>query len=575
MGGAARHPAPPAPGPVGARRDGGRRLVVGGAGGGRPRPGGGRLRRPSGRARRPGRPGRLGGGRQAAQRAGDRDRRRPGRDPPGDAQDAALAGRRRGHLHPGVRDHPELLPVAGVDPQRPLRPQPRRAPPAAGRPARPADHPGPLPARRRLPHGHGRQVPQPLAPAPAPARISTATPWPTAATTTSCGQVDGAVRRVPTYSTTFIGDQALAYLGEFERDDARPWFLYLATFAPHDPRVPEPKYADGQLPGPGPGRRRRRRRRWPARPPTCAPAGAGGPAEAAKVRTGQLRTLLSVDDLVDRVLRRLQATGELDDTLVFFLSDNGYAWGEHGHVGKFTPYTESIKVPFLVRWPGRLPAGTVDDRLVATIDIKPTVLAAAGIRPERGDTVDGRSLLDGRRRERLLAEYWRDQANAPGIRDWAALRTRRLAVHRELRPAGRLRHLPGVLRPAPRPGHGAEPARRRRPRQRPAGRHGRRAGRRPHLRGGELPMSRPGLPSGRPGPDPSAPPAARGGAGVAGRGAVGADPGGRGGGGDGSRPGSRRPSGGGSCPTCDARGCWCRWPRAGPPPRPSASTATA
>ena len=146
------------------------------------------------------------------------------------------------------------------------------------------------------------------------------------------------------------------------------------------------------------------------------------PGEVAALRTGQARTLLSVDDLVERVMGRLQATGELDDTLVFYLSDNGYSWGEHRHVGKFVPYTESIKVPFLVRWPGRLPAGTVDDRLVATVDIKPTVLAAAGIRPDPGDTVDGRSLLDGRRRERLLAEYWRDQANAPGVRDWAALR---------------------------------------------------------------------------------------------------------------------------------------------------------
>jgi arylsulfatase A-like enzyme len=143
----------------------------------------------------------------------------------------------------------------------------------------------------------------------------------------------------------------------------------------------------------------------------------------AELRTGQLRTLLSVDDLVDRVLGRLAGTGELDDTLVFYLSDNGYSWGEHRHVGKFVPYTESIKVPFLVRWPGRLPAGTVDDRLVATVDIVPTVLDAAGIAPDPGTPLDGRSLLDGRRRERLLAEYWRDPANAPGIRDWAALRT--------------------------------------------------------------------------------------------------------------------------------------------------------
>jgi arylsulfatase A-like enzyme len=234
--------------------------------------------------------------------------------------------------------------------------------------------------------------------------------------------VDGAVRRVPTYSTTFIGDQALADLDSFERDDATPWFAYLATFAPHDPRVPEPKYAKATFP------------ELDKVGPSTVPPVAGKPryladrtsvslAEAARVRTGQLRTLLSVDDLVDRVMRRLSDTGELDNTLVFFLSDNGYAWGEHRHVGKFVPYTESIKVPFVVRWPGHLAAGTVDDRMVATIDIKPTVLAAAGIPLRDGDVVDGRSLLDGGRRERLLAEYWLDQANAPGIRDWAALRT--------------------------------------------------------------------------------------------------------------------------------------------------------
>ena len=234
--------------------------------------------------------------------------------------------------------------------------------------------------------------------------------------------VDGAVRRVPTYSTTFIGDQALADLDSFERDDATPWFAYLATFAPHDPRVPEPKYAKATFP------------ELDKVGPSTVPPVAGKPryladrtsvslAEAARVRTGQLRTLLSVDDLVDRVMRRLSDSGELDNTLVFFLSDNGYAWGEHRHVGKFVPYTESIKVPFVVRWPGHLAAGTVDDRMVATIDIKPTVLAAAGIPLRDGDVVDGRSLLDGGRRQRLLAEYWLDQANAPGIRDWAALRT--------------------------------------------------------------------------------------------------------------------------------------------------------
>jgi arylsulfatase A-like enzyme len=231
--------------------------------------------------------------------------------------------------------------------------------------------------------------------------------------------VDGAVRKVPTYSTTFIGDKAIQYLADFRRADGpRPWFLYLATFAPHDPRIPEPRYAHAGFPpwhglavnepdvGDKPGYLRRR---------APVPAGTIG-----RVRTQQLRTLRSVDDMVDRVMRALQAGGELDDTLVFFLSDNGYAWGEHRWVGKFLPYTESIQVPFYARWPGRLPAGTSSDRMVANIDLKPTVLAAAGI---PSGATDGRSLLGpGGGHDTLLFEYWHDLANAPGVQTWAALR---------------------------------------------------------------------------------------------------------------------------------------------------------
>jgi arylsulfatase A-like enzyme len=234
--------------------------------------------------------------------------------------------------------------------------------------------------------------------------------------------VDGKVRRVSAYSTTFIGDKTLEYLAEFERDDARPWFAYVAPFAPHDPHVPEPRYAKAT---------------FPARPPPAAfdePDVADKPpylrnrrpvgeTAAEALRTAQLRTLLSVDDLVDRILRRLQETGELDNTLIFYLSDNGYSWGEHRYTGKFVPYTEAVKVPFLVRWPGHLPAGAVDNRTVANIDLKPTVLAAAGIQPDADDTVDGRSLLGSGGRDRLLLEYWHDPANARRIPTWASLRT--------------------------------------------------------------------------------------------------------------------------------------------------------
>jgi len=234
--------------------------------------------------------------------------------------------------------------------------------------------------------------------------------------------VDGPIRRVPTYTTTFIGDKALEYLADFDKaDDARPWFLYLATFAPHNPPRPEPKYAHAVFPDWQ--RPRVDHRDASDKPRYLRQRSVPSDGAILRLRTEQLRTLLSVDDMVDRVFQALQAQGELDNTLVFFLSDNGYSWGEHRYTGKFVPYTESIKVPFLVRWPRRLQGGTTDDRLVANIDIKPTVLDAAGIPADPGDTIDGRSLLAPGGRAALLTEYWRDPANARGIRTWASLRT--------------------------------------------------------------------------------------------------------------------------------------------------------
>ena len=238
--------------------------------------------------------------------------------------------------------------------------------------------------------------------------------------------IDGAVRRVSTYSTTFIGDKAIEYLSAFEQaDDARPWFLYLAPLAPHKPRTPEPRYA-GTTFGNWAGN--------PAvnedvsdKPAYLRSRQPVGQTTIQRIRTQQLRTLKSVDDMVDRVLRTLQAGGELDNTLVIYLSDNGYLWGEHRVADtKFVPYTEAVRVPFFARWPGHLAAGTTDNRLVATIDVKPTVLAAAGIAADPAYPLDGRSFLSTDGRTRLFMEYFYDEYNSPDIgplQSWAATRT--------------------------------------------------------------------------------------------------------------------------------------------------------
>jgi arylsulfatase A-like enzyme len=132
---------------------------------------------------------------------------------------------------------------------------------------------------------------------------------------------------------------------------------------------------------------------------------------------------MSTDDLVGRVMRRLQQSGELERTLTFFLSDNGFLAGEHGLVDKRLPYTESAHIPLLMRWEGHAAAGKTDDRLVANVDVVPTVLSAAGAEPSREFPIDGRDLMSGERRSHLFMEYFVDPVRP--VPEWTAVRTSR------------------------------------------------------------------------------------------------------------------------------------------------------
>ncbi|MDF1800450.1 MAG: sulfatase [Planctomycetota bacterium] len=97
------------------------------------------------------------------------------------------------------------------------------------------------------------------------------------------------------------------------------------------------------------------------------------------------------DANIGRMLDQLGAAGRLDDTLVIVTSDHGEEFGEHGRFGhNKTLFEESIEVPLLVRWPGRIPAGTRYDDLVSLVDLAPTVLDLVGF--EREAEHWGRSL---------------------------------------------------------------------------------------------------------------------------------------------------------------------------------------
>ena len=231
--------------------------------------------------------------------------------------------------------------------------------------------------------------------------------------------VDGAQRTVSGHSNNLIGTYATRFLRSFEEDDTAPWFLYAAPLDPHSPSTPPPKYANLKF------------SRWQGNPAVFERNRSDKPdfvrlrerrglGWARIVRSGQLRELRAVDDMVGRLVARLKELGELADTLLIFTSDNGLLWTEHGIGGKRLPYSASAQVPLLVRRPKQRAANVVN-RLVGNVDIAPTVLDLADVQPDpTKPPLDGRSLFGPTRRDRILLENWRGR----NIPTWASIRTR-------------------------------------------------------------------------------------------------------------------------------------------------------
>lgn len=176
-------------------------------------------------------------------------------------------------------------------------------------------------------------------------------------------------------------------------------------------------------------------------PPTGKPALertiAGLPPLGANTATrdeavlGRLRSLMAIEEGVGEIFKALKETGQLDNTVIVFTSDNGYFYGEHGlSVERRLAYEESIRMPLLVRYPKAIRAGTVRDEFALNIDVAPTLFELAGVAVP--GVVQGRSLvplLKGARtewRNSFLIEYYSDKV-FPRIRQmgYKAVRTER------------------------------------------------------------------------------------------------------------------------------------------------------
>ncbi|MCT9933375.1 sulfatase [Planotetraspora sp. A-T 1434] len=191
-----------------------------------------------------------------------------------------------------------------------------------------------------------------------------------------------------------------------------PFFLYLAPVAPHLPAHHAPRHDAAFSGEPAPRTPSFDQEDMSAEPLWLRDRphlSARDVKRIDRVHQNRMRAMLGVDDMVGALVSSLARAGRLDDTYIFFTSDNGFHLGQHRLLpGKTTPFEEDIRVPMVVRGPGIAPGSTID-RLASTVDLSPTFAELGGAATP--DFTEGRSLvplLQGREvpwRDALLVEF--------------------------------------------------------------------------------------------------------------------------------------------------------------------------
>ncbi len=256
--------------------------------------------------------------------------------------------------------------------------------------------------------------------------------------------IDGTHRKFAGYTADVLTDVALEWM---KAQTNRPFFLQLAHKSVHFDFQPAPRH-------------RGRYDKFPVkRPVTMANTEANYETQPRWMRerrqsihgvdhmeTGRFdndpvpdfddlfrryaETVHSLDENIGRVLRFVSDSGQAENTIVIYLSDNGFELGEHGFYDKRDATEHSIRIPMLAWAPGRIGAGTVLTQMVLNLDIAPTVLELAGVRSAPEFQFAGASfwpLLQGRKipwRDHFLYEYhW--EWNFPATPTLFAIRTDR------------------------------------------------------------------------------------------------------------------------------------------------------
>ncbi|MCP4174717.1 MAG: sulfatase-like hydrolase/transferase [Fuerstiella sp.] len=217
------------------------------------------------------------------------------------------------------------------------------------------------------------------------------------------------------YSTDNYTQWAVNYLNGEGRNADKPWYLWLCYGAVHGPFTPAQRhrnaYADARIPVPAdifpprvgkPGYMQNagswfkgddglphllgRRRATGEVSPGIGIHGSDLNSWIRQYHQG----VIALDEAVGRLVQALKETGQYDNTLIVFTSDQGFAWGQHGFRSKVAPYDATIRSPLIVSMPSRLPKGKVAQTPVGGVDLIPTFFSFAEI--ELPWTMHGRDL---------------------------------------------------------------------------------------------------------------------------------------------------------------------------------------
>jgi choline-sulfatase len=222
----------------------------------------------------------------------------------------------------------------------------------------------------------------------------------------------------PRYEADMLGTFIARQASEFLRSSRRPWAAWVSFFEPHSPFDFPIEYRD---------------RFDPARfavPPVGPGDGPQIPLIFRELTEADKRGIIAayytsvafLDRNLGLVLEALREAGLEENTLVVYWGDNGYSLGEHGRFEKHCFYEPAIRVPLLVRFPGRVPAGKVVSELTESADIAPAVLELLGVRPL--PRMHGRSLAGyfGKEpppaRDHIFSEYLHNEEVAIRTHRW-------------------------------------------------------------------------------------------------------------------------------------------------------------